>query len=524
MNPLPLAKAGNNKAICFGSSASIGDTAVTGNTYSWTSNPSGFSDTTSNPTVNPTITTSYYLTEKIIATGCNKSDSVITSVNPLPLANASKNQAVCLGSGSVQIGDTAIAGNTYSWASSPSGLTDTSANPIVSPTTTTTYYLSELITATGCKKSDSVLITINALPYAKAGKSGAICFGGNTAIGDTAISGSAYSWSSGPAGFSDSNANLSVSPTITTTYFLTETITATGCRNSDSVVITVDSLPVVSAGANDTVFISKPSYLLTGFSPIGGKWSGKGVDTLGNFDATSAGLGIDSLKYTYTNANGCTAASVKTISVIIGGITVYDAGIDQILSPVGNMLPDNYPVIAHLLNFGSKSLKNVEVHWQVNNITQPVYYWTGALGKDSSNLIPLAPDFDFTKVGTYTIKAWTAGPDSEIDENHLNDTTQEILSIFYTSINQPSANSNGVKIWYNADDKKVYIQVSSISEKHVGLILTDAQGKILSNSDFTLQMGINQTTIDMSAYASGIYVCIVQGNTTIEHKKLMKAK
>jgi len=44
------------KTICVGQSVNIGATAVSGNTYSWISSPSGFSSTSSNPSVNPTTT------------------------------------------------------------------------------------------------------------------------------------------------------------------------------------------------------------------------------------------------------------------------------------------------------------------------------------------------------------------------------------------------------------------------------------------------------------------------------------
>jgi len=249
VNPLPLATTGSNKPICFGGSTSIGGAAVTGDTYSWTSKPSGYTSTTSNPTINPTITTTYYLTEEITATGCSKSDSVIITVNPLPAANAGSSQVICL-TGSASVGGKAVSGDTYSWTSNPSGYTSTSSNPTVSPTATNTYYLTEKITATGCTKSDSVIITVNPLPVANAGSNGAICFGGSTSIGGTTVSGNTYSWTSKPSGYSSTNSNPIVNPTTTTTYTLTETITATGCTKSNSVIITVNPLPAANAGSN----------------------------------------------------------------------------------------------------------------------------------------------------------------------------------------------------------------------------------------------------------------------------------
>jgi len=53
-----------------------------------------------------------------------------------------------------------ISGHTYSWTSSPSGFTSTSANPTVTPTVTTTYTLTETITSNSCSKTSSVTVTV----------------------------------------------------------------------------------------------------------------------------------------------------------------------------------------------------------------------------------------------------------------------------------------------------------------------------------------------------------------------------
>jgi len=130
VNPLPSANTGSNQPICLNGSTTIGATAVSGDTYYWTSKPSGYTSTVSNPSVSPTATTSYYLTEKVTTTGCTKSDSVVITVNSLPAANAGSNSAICL-NGSASIGATANSGNTYSWISNPSGYISTASNPSV---------------------------------------------------------------------------------------------------------------------------------------------------------------------------------------------------------------------------------------------------------------------------------------------------------------------------------------------------------------------------------------------------------
>ena len=79
----PFANAGHPQTIDSGNSATIGAAAVSGNSYSWQSSPSGFSDTIANPTVYPTITTTYFLTESTPAQ-CSHANSVVITVN-IPL-------------------------------------------------------------------------------------------------------------------------------------------------------------------------------------------------------------------------------------------------------------------------------------------------------------------------------------------------------------------------------------------------------------------------------------------------------
>jgi len=317
VNPLPTANAGTNQSICYGSSVSIGATAISGNAYLWTSNPKGFTNTNSNINVSPTITTTYYLVESITATGCSNNDSVIITVNPLPTINAGTNQSICYG-GSASIGATAISGESYLWTSNPKGFTNTNSNINVSPTITTTYYLAESITATGCSNNDSVIITVNPLPTINAGTNQSICYGSSVSIGATAISGNTYLWTSNPVGFTSTVAGASPAPTVTTTYTLTETISATGCSKTDSVTITVNPLPKAIAGSNTAICVGASATI--GATAISGD-SYSWVSNPSGFTSTGAGASpapISTTTYTLTEtvtATGCSNSNSVVITV-----------------------------------------------------------------------------------------------------------------------------------------------------------------------------------------------------------------
>lgn len=326
VNPLPAANTGANRAICSGASTVIGAAAVAGNTYSWTSVPVGFNSALANPTVNPAVNTTYTLIETITASFCSITNSVTVTVNPLPAANTGANRAICSGA-STTIGAAAVTGNTYSWTSVPVGFTSTSSNPAVSPVTNTTYTLTEIITATGCSKTNNVTVTVNPLPAANTGTDRSICSGANTTIGAGTMAGSTYSWTSVPAGFSSTMANPMVSPSVNTTYTLTETITATGCIKSNSVTVTVNPLPQASASSNSpvptgsTLFLSSSpggmsSYAWTG--PNGFSSSLQNPE-IPNVTTTAGG------NYTVimTNSNSCTASAAVFVVVPSGGGPYY---------------------------------------------------------------------------------------------------------------------------------------------------------------------------------------------------------
>jgi len=103
------------------------------------------------------------------------------------------------------------------------------------------------------------------------------------------------------------------------THTLTYTYTdANGCTNATTNTITVYNLPVVTwTNALTTQCADATVYALTGGTPsgVGGVYSGPGVSGT-NFNAVAAGVGIHTLTYTYTDANGCVNSATNTIEVV----------------------------------------------------------------------------------------------------------------------------------------------------------------------------------------------------------------
>ncbi len=265
VTPIPMASAGLDQTICPGHTAELGEPAVPGNSYSWTSQPPGFTSTLSDPVVSPLVTTQYTLTEVINATQCSQTHSVTVQVTAGPVVNAGSDQGICPG-GTATIGSSPIAGYTYSWSSIPAGFSSTVANPSVSPAVTTVYQVTAT-TVDGCIGTSQVTVTVHPVPQAITGNNTGICSGSSTTIGIPAVAGNTYLWSSLPAGFSSTLANPTVSPSVTTSYFLTVT-NAFGCSGASQVTVSILPLPAAYTGPGQS--LCSGGHATIGGPPVSG--------------------------------------------------------------------------------------------------------------------------------------------------------------------------------------------------------------------------------------------------------------
>ena len=130
--------------------------------------------------------------------------------------------------------------------------------------------------------------------------------------------GSQINWYSDPA----LTTNIGTGGTFTpsniigsTNYYATETLFGgSTCEGNSSIVtITINPLPIVTFNPLDTVCNYDDAFSLNA-SPAGGLFSGNGV--IGNtFDPTTAGTGIHTITYSYTDSNMCTATQTADIIV-----------------------------------------------------------------------------------------------------------------------------------------------------------------------------------------------------------------
>jgi gliding motility-associated-like protein len=267
VNPAPVACAGPDTAICAGAKVYLGclqtaSGSTSPYTYLWSNG-----STSANPLVGVTATTIFTVTVTD-ANGCTGTDSKLVTVNANPNADAGLDQTLtACSSDSVQIGGSPSAsGGTapyvYVWVPA-GGLSDDSiANPWAKGLGSTINYNLIVTDANGCFDNDQVTVVVNnPTLQAEAGNNVAFCAGAAVSItlgGTPTAQGTTppytYVWSSNPAGFSSVSPNPTVSPTESTTYYV-DVIDANGCSAFDSVRITINPRPIVSAGVSDTICV-----------------------------------------------------------------------------------------------------------------------------------------------------------------------------------------------------------------------------------------------------------------------------
>jgi PKD repeat protein len=376
--PLPIVTASPDVTICHFDSATL--TVNGALTYVWSPNTGVSSTIDSIIKVSPPVGNTTYTVIGTDHYGCEDTDVVTVSVNPLPVVNAGQDLTLCNQAIGTQLIGTPTSGGTGVWSGTtyvsssgmftPSGMmggtdiftvyyiftengtnctnvdsaeitvidppdlivnndtsvchltpnfilynnvsggtwtgTNVTAAGVFSPIQTGTFTLTYDVGTGSCFKTDNVTVIVTALPNVNITADDAICIGDSktlTASGDPA----SYLWSPNATLNVNNAATVIATPTITTTYTVTAT-DANMCVNSNDVTVTVNSLPTVNAGINQTVCVNTSVNLQTGASgnPAGGTftWSGDpDVSTAGLFNTSDTGS--YTLLLTYQDLNGC---------------------------------------------------------------------------------------------------------------------------------------------------------------------------------------------------------------------------
>ena len=315
---LPTANAGLDASMCVGDSVSLQGSATGGLApygYAWNNGATLTNANQSSTLAFPPATTTYQLTVTD-AHNCVSTDDVIVNVNTLPVVNAGNNLTLCDQPITETLtGFSPTTGGVGTW--SGTGITNPNGQ-FVSPGVGT-YWLYYTFTAGGnsCQNVDSIQVTVNPPVIANAGPNLTLCLNEGTyqLTGFNPPTGGTWT---GTGITNASNGVFESGIMGVGTHTLTLSYGTGTCFSSDQTQVTIQPLPVVTAGTNQTLCGNALPFNMAGYSPTsGGTWEGPGITngTQGTFDP-AIGAGSYNVFYWFTDPiTGCADTSFKTVTI-----------------------------------------------------------------------------------------------------------------------------------------------------------------------------------------------------------------
>lgn len=232
----------------------------------------------------------------------NGTFAVTQSLTPqAPVSISTNFTAVCAGS---PVTMACSGANTYTWLSNNSNATIISFTPAI----TTTYSISA-ITAFNCFITGSISIVVNPIPVITFSIPSSLCINAANIPLSATPTGGLYQGQGMVAGFFNPVSAGVGTKTISYTY-----TDANNCTAAVINTVVVNALPVVAFTINPSQLCLNAAALSLTASPNGGVFAGTGI-TGSVFSPTVAGVGTYSASYSYTDANGCSAAKNSSITV-----------------------------------------------------------------------------------------------------------------------------------------------------------------------------------------------------------------
>jgi PKD repeat protein len=327
-----------------------------------------------------------------------------------PVANFSYSN-VCVDAGTAFTDLSTNSPNSFYWTFGD-GNTSTIQNPTHTYTTPGNYTVT--LVAINANGSDTIpqVVTIYANPTLIVGADQTICMGSATTL--SASGGIAYNWTPATGLSSSTSSNPSASPSSTTTYTVTVT-DVNGCMANDMVNVTVNPLPVVNAGADQTICQGGSFIPVGSGNAITYNWNNGAVDGSPIFPSATTTYTV-----TGTDAFGCT--NTDDVTVIV---------------PSAISLIDNVTNVS--CNGGTDGSISITAF---GGSAPYVYNWT-PIGNTTAVVTGLA-------AGTYTVTVTDANGCTQQLNSSV--TQPNALSIFFSNTVNPSC--------YGATDGAINIMIN----------------------------------------------------------------
>ncbi|MHB1277050.1 MAG: PKD domain-containing protein, partial [Bacteroidia bacterium] len=255
--------------------------------------------------------------------GNNDSSRLSLQIFNAPPQNAGPDKILCLGD-SILIGGNPSTGYTYSWTDATNNLIGTTAQIYVMTSVSASYFVKMMNNSTGCNSLDTMELTVMPKPTLNAGVDRVLCAGFGTSIGEpTPQTGHTYQWTSQPSGFTSINSQVSVSPSLTTSYMLRKTNISSGCSIIDTVTITVIPKKTPSIqGPNNICNTDTVSFSTTPVSGGTYTWTTNGATIVSGQQTANVNIswnttGNNSLMLVLVGPQGCTDTGYKNVTIMV---------------------------------------------------------------------------------------------------------------------------------------------------------------------------------------------------------------
>lgn len=429
-----------NPVFTVADTISCSDTVVLTAPSGYTSYAWSTGDNTQNTAV--TANGTYAITVSN-ANGCTGTDSVQVTLSPAPSVNLGPNVTQC---GDTVTLDAGNPGMNYIWS-------NTTSNQTTAITQVGTNVVSVIvISPAGCYGYDTVTVTINNQPDANLGPDTSICT--NSITLDAGNPGSTYLWSGG------NNPTSQVNTLGNGTFSVTVT-DPSGCSDSDTITVTTNVPPVISAGSNTSICPGQ-TVNLTATGGVSYVWSDGATTAVNPVSPTTT----TTYYVTGTNAAGCTGTDVVTVTVNPSSTAAFTASVVGATAIVNNT-----------------STGAVTYQWN----------WGDASPTDNS----ANPSHAYTQNGTYTITLIVTGICG-------NDTITQTVTITQVGLQDVDL-QNTLQVYPNPNGGLFTVQFELSTAKDVHVEVLDVQGRKVAEQRAESVLSYREQ-VDLSTAESGVYV------------------
>lgn len=384
------------------------------------------------------------------------------------ITDAGNDVSICAG-GSIQLNANATGATSYSWTPT-TGLNDNNVpSPIANPTTTTTYIVSAT-NALGCTDYDTVVVNVNPLPSNTITANGPTSFCAGDSVILTAANLGSYTWSP------NNDTTQSIMVDSSGTYSVT-IIDSNTCTNTGSQVITVNTLPNVSAGSNATVCNGDSIQLLASGAATY-LWDTQATLT----DSTIANpLAFPNIPTNYwvigEDANGCKNTDTVLIAVSVSPIAIMS----------NTSINDSLDL--GLVNGGDIQF--------FSNLSSNVISYDWDYGDGGSNLIDANPIYTYTGAGVFTVTFIATN-------GNCSDTAYNDITVIQAISVKEDVFSKTINLYPNPAKDIITLNFNDVTAKGAKFRVYNTIGELVF--EFTQNINSNSSVkINTSSFDNGIY-------------------